>query len=99
MSTFFKKKAKPKTSLTWRERHNMSASNNSDLPKQVTFWEKYERTGEIEARPYEPGEDLSDVSISDEDDPSEGDMIARNPDNHDDKWLIDEEYFDKNYTI
>lgn len=65
----------------------------------VVFWEKYEPAGQIEARPYLPGEDLSDVSVSDEDDPSEGDMIARNPDNKDDKWLIDEEYFDKNYTI
>lgn len=60
-------------------------------------WKRYDRTGWIEARPYETGEDLSGISVSDEDDPSEGDMIARNPDNPDDQWLINQEYFHENY--
>jgi len=41
------------------------------------------------------------ISISDEDiengSPKKGDMIARNPKNHDDKWLVSEEYFKNNF--
>lgn len=51
-----------------------------------------------EMRPYEPGEDLSGVSVSEEDaPPREGDMIARNPDNHADQWLVSKEYFEANF--
>ena len=43
----------------------------------------------------------SNVSISDEDKregkPEKGDMIARNPKNHDDQWLVAEEYFNDNF--
>lgn len=42
------------------------------------------------------------VSISDEDrnngSPKVGDMIARNPQNHDDKWLVSKEYFENNFA-
>ena len=42
------------------------------------------------------------ISISDADikngSPKIGDMIARNPDNHDDVWLIAKEYFEKNFA-
>lgn len=42
------------------------------------------------------------VSISDEDrrngSPLIGDMIARNPKNHNDQWLIAEKYFNDNFT-
>lgn len=41
------------------------------------------------------------VSISDVDllngSPREGDMIARNPKNHLDQWLVAEEYFNDNF--
>lgn len=41
------------------------------------------------------------VSISDVDlmngSPKEGDMIARNPKNHLDQWLVSEEYFNDNF--
>lgn len=41
------------------------------------------------------------VSISDVDllngSPKEGDMIARNPKNHLDQWLVAEEYFNNNF--
>lgn len=41
------------------------------------------------------------ISISDEDlaagSPKTGDMIARNPDNHRDQWLVAAEYFKKNF--
>lgn len=58
---------------------------------------RYRRKGVTEMRPYVPGEDLSRVSISEADDPKPGDMIARNPDNHDDVWLVSREWFDQNY--
>jgi len=41
------------------------------------------------------------VSISDSDiqngSPKEGDMIARNPENHSDQWLVAKEYFENNF--
>ena len=51
-------------------------------------------------RPYIAGEDVSHVSISAPDkengSPKEGDMIARNPKNHDDQWLVAAKYFEDN---
>ena len=52
-------------------------------------------------RPYSRGEDLSFISISESDrnngSPKEGDMIARNPKNHDDQWLVNDQYFKDNF--
>ena len=54
-----------------------------------------------ELRPYVDGEWMAGISISPEDakvgSPKPGDMIARNPDNHDDKWLVAEKYFADNF--
>jgi hypothetical protein len=64
-----------------------------------------------ELRPYVQGEDLNNsdaqpdglavVSISAEDlkagSPRVGDMIARNPKNHRDQWLVAEKYFVDNF--
>ena len=69
---------------------------------------KYRRKQIAELRRYVPGEqlDLPDdrrpkVSISEEDrkagSPKDGDMIARNPKNHDDQWLIAKRYFEENF--
>ena len=48
------------------------------------------------------GEQLSErVSISQADkeagSPKIGDMIARNPKNHEDQWLISKQYFEDNF--
>lgn len=65
-------------------------------------WKCYKRLGCTEMRPYIEGEDLSGmkISISEADklngSPKPGDMIARNRDNHDDKWLVSKSYFEKN---
>ena len=44
---------------------------------------------------------ISKISISDSDlingSPKIGDMIARNPANHNDKWLVSKQYFIKNF--
>jgi hypothetical protein len=62
---------------------------------------RYRRKQIAELRPYEPGENLDGVSISTEDrkagSPKAGDMIARNPNNHDDQWLVSAAYFAENF--
>jgi hypothetical protein len=54
-----------------------------------------------ELRPYVIGEDVSDISITTVDaitgSPKEGDMIARNPINHADQWLVAKKYFEDNF--
>lgn len=66
-------------------------------------WKHYRRKGLSEMRPYEPDEDVSHVSISEADrlagSPKVGDMIARNPDNHADQWLVARAYFEKNLEL
>lgn len=63
----------------------------------------YRRKQIAELRPYVPGEPLDDppVSISAEDrkggSPKAGDMIARNPKNHADQWLVGAQYFSENF--
>ena len=57
-----------------------------------------------EMRPYVEGEKLDGkVSISDVDlkagSPKLGDMIARNPKNHNDKWLVVKAYFEDNLEV
>jgi hypothetical protein len=62
---------------------------------------KYRRKQIAELRPFVEGEELLGVSISAEDtkagSPKSGDMIARNPKNHDDKWLVAAAYFADNF--
>jgi hypothetical protein len=67
---------------------------------------QYKRLGFAEARPVTQDEvtfGLTDktISVSDADlkngSPKLGDMIARNPDNHKDQWLIAEDYFKTNF--
>lgn len=72
-----------------------------DVP-QTTDFQSYRRRQIAELRPYTPGEKLSErVSISAADlgagSPKAGDMIARNPKNHDDQWLVAADYFADNF--
>lgn len=65
-------------------------------------YKQYRRTQIAEMRPYVAGELLpAEVSVSAPDrsagSPRVGDMIARNPKNHDDKWLVAEQYFKDNF--
>jgi hypothetical protein len=76
-------------------------------------FKQYRRKAIAEMRPYVPGEDLSGVpgeppatsgrvSISDADiangSPKLGDMIARNPANHYDRWLVAAKFAEDNFT-
>lgn len=62
---------------------------------------QYRRKQIAELRPYRAGEDMRGISISEPDrqngSPKKGDMIARNPKNHADKWLVAFEYFCDNF--
>jgi hypothetical protein len=67
----------------------------------MSEFKKYRRKSVSEMRDYEEGEMLnSKVSISDADlkagSPKLGDMIARNPKNHEDQWLVAKAYFEDN---
>jgi hypothetical protein len=66
-------------------------------------WQQYKRKGLSEMRPYVEGEDLFNVSISPVDkrngSPKAGDMIARNPNNHADQWLVAQKYFEDNLEL
>lgn len=61
----------------------------------------YRRRAIAELRPYEPGESMCGISVSAVDaangSPRAGDMIARNPANHADQWLVAEAYFIDNF--
>jgi len=61
------------------------------------MFKPYRRTAIAEMRPYIPGEDLSTISVSREDHPVEGGMIARNPANHQDQWYVNPQYFAANF--
>jgi hypothetical protein len=67
----------------------------------MTDYKRYRRKQVAEMRPYQDGDDLNGVSISNIDrnagSPKPGDMIARNPKNHTDKWLVAAKYFTDNF--
>jgi len=67
----------------------------------MSNFQQYRRKQIAELRPWEPGEDLAAVSISAPDkaagSPKAGDMIARNPKNHADQWLVAAQYFADNF--
>lgn len=77
----------------------------------MSQFKQYRRKQIAELRPYEPGEDLGSVqvdggptivvSVADVDrtngSPKKGDMVARNPKNHADQWLVAAAYFADNF--
>lgn len=67
----------------------------------MSEFKQYRRKSISEMRTYVEGETLDGkVSISEADlkdgSPKLGDMIARNPKNHDDQWLVAKAYFEEN---
>ena len=68
----------------------------------MSEYNQYQRKNIAEMRPYIPGEKLPDhVSISkfdrDNGSPLPGDMIARNPEDHSDQWLVAKAYFEEHF--
>ena len=62
----------------------------------VPPWKWYRRKGLTPMRPYEPGEDLTGISVSAMDTPQAGGMIACNPANQLDQWYVTQAYFEAN---
>jgi hypothetical protein len=64
---------------------------------------QYQKKQIAEMRPYVQYEDMTNISVGPEDarrgSPKLGDMIARNPLNHNDQWLVSEEYFKANFEL
>lgn len=65
------------------------------------LFKQYRRKELGELRPYVRGENMTNISISGPDreagSPKAGDMIARNPADHNDKWLVAKAYFEANF--
>ena len=69
------------------------------------MFKKYQRTATAEMRPVTEEESkgfmVKSISISEADveagSPLPGDMIARNPKNHKDQWLVAKQYFKDNF--
>jgi len=66
-------------------------------------FKEYKRKGLTEATYWTPEVDMTRVSVSQTDrengSPKTGDMIARNPKNHEDMWLIAAKYFEDNLEL
>ena len=67
----------------------------------IVQFKQYRRKQIAELTPWKEGMVTDHVSISNEDvkagSPKEGDMIARNPKNHNDQWLVAKDYFNDNF--
>ncbi len=67
----------------------------------MSEFKRYRRSQIAELRTYELGESLKNLSVSSEDtkngSPMAGDMVARNPKNHADQWLVAAAYFADNF--
>src|SRR5579875_49824 len=79
----------------------LAAYQRRDREADGSDFQQYRRTQIAEMRPWKPGDDMTGVSVSAEDakagSPKEGDMIARNPKNHADQWLVAAAYFAEHF--
>lgn len=67
----------------------------------MTDFIQYRRKQIAELRMWQIGDDMTHISVSEADkeasSPKLGDMIARNPKNHADQWLVAAKYFNDNF--
>ena len=67
---------------------------------QMSEFKQYRRKSVSEMCEWEEGLVMDHISISEADvkagSPKKGDMIARNPKNHNDQWLVAKDYFEDN---
>jgi hypothetical protein len=65
------------------------------------MFKKYRKNTITEIRPYVYGEPMEKIPVNDIDrkngSPQVGDMVARDPNNLKDQWLISEAYFRANF--
>lgn len=64
---------------------------------EAAGYKEYRKKNTQLMRPYIPGESLLGISVSPEDTPEPGGMIAVNRDNIDDRWYVAKEFFLTNY--
>ncbi len=64
-------------------------------------YKRYKRSAIAEMAEWTPKFNMVAVSIGEADyengSPKQGDMIARNPENHSDRWLVAADYFAANF--
>ncbi len=69
--------------------------------EETDKFKRYRKFELAEMRPYVEGEDMTKISVGDEEVklgcPKKGDMVCRNVANHDDQWLMAEEKFKHHY--
>jgi hypothetical protein len=69
----------------------------------MSYWKEYKRKGLSQMTEWKVYMNMDNVSISDADkangSPKVGDMIARNPKDHTDQWLVAKAYFDENLEL
>lgn len=78
-----------------------ATSQHNSEARQMADFIQYRRTQIAEMRPWRFGDDMEGISVSEPDrengSPREGDMIARNPKNYADQWLVAMQYFADNF--
>ena len=68
------------------------------MPEPI--YRAYRRRGIAEMADWTPGFDMTGVSVSEPDQktgPKLGDKVARNLDDHEDRWLVSASYFADNF--
>jgi len=66
------------------------------------MWKKYRKGTITEMMPWTPDVSMDAVTVGVEfraNHPRKGDMVARDPNNPSDMWLVVEEFFDNNYVL
>ena len=85
-----------KNGLEWPIRR---ITDNESTGKTMSEFSNYRKKNVQPMRRYIPGEDLTGVSVSPEDIPEDGGMIAFNPNNPDDQWYVAKKFFEENYEL
>lgn len=63
-------------------------------------WKQYQHKGLLEMRPYIKGENLTDISVANADNPdTDMGVVARNPKDHIDQWYVARKYFEDNLIL
>jgi hypothetical protein len=92
-----KLRARAEAVLNNHKTYGIKTCHKNTSEKGDEMIKSYRKKGLQKMRPYVPGEDLTHVSVSKEDTPELGGMIAINPDNSKDNWYIDKKWFQENY--
>lgn len=69
----------------------------------MDVWKEYKLKCRYEMRPYVNGENMKGIHVSQQNAqigcPKEGDMIARNPKQHSDQFLVAKKEFEENLEL